>query len=200
MTKNYIFDFGKVLVEFEPLYMTRQYIENEKDVQLVAEVLFDRLYWDKLDEGTITDEKVKEAVCARLPERLHESAGLVYENWYKHLPEIEGMRAIVMMLKEQGRGLYLLSNISETFAENYVHVPQLRELFSLFDGLVFSAPIHMVKPTKDIFEYLLHKYDLRAEDCTFIDDNEKNVNGAMQVGISAILFSGNAAELEKMIW
>ena len=82
MYKNYIFDFGKVIVEFEPKIMTEKYIKNSNDKKAVEDIIFDRLYWDKLDEGTITDNKVKEGICSRLPERLHKSAIQVYDNWY----------------------------------------------------------------------------------------------------------------------
>ena len=58
MIKNLVFDFGNVLVRYEPEYMVSQYVSDPEDKRLLAEVLFDRLYWDALDEGTITDEEV----------------------------------------------------------------------------------------------------------------------------------------------
>ena len=58
MYKNFIFDFGQVIVKFEPEYMTSAYVKNAEDVKLVKDIAFDRLYWDKLDAGIITDEEV----------------------------------------------------------------------------------------------------------------------------------------------
>jgi putative hydrolase of the HAD superfamily len=60
MIKNFIFDFGKVMVHFEPEYMVGKYVDDADDAKLLGEVIFDRLYWDKLDAGTITDEQVIE--------------------------------------------------------------------------------------------------------------------------------------------
>lgn len=200
MTKNYIFDFGKVLVDFEPMYMTAQYIGDVKDQKDAAKVIFDRLYWDKLDEGTISDDEVKAGIRSRLPERLWESACAVYDNWYRHLPEIEGMRSILLRLKNKGCALFLLSNISKGFAENYCNVSSLKELFSLFDGLVFSGPIGMVKPTAEIFNHLLSLNGLKANECTFVDDNAANIEGAKAVGINTFLFRGDYRELEKEIF
>ena len=57
MIKNVVFDFGQVLVHFQPAYMVGKYVTDEADAKLLKEVLFDRLYWDKLDAGTITDEE-----------------------------------------------------------------------------------------------------------------------------------------------
>ncbi len=200
MTKNYIFDFGKVLVEFEPAYMTGQYITDAEDIKLVSETLFDRFYWDKLDDGTIRNEDFLTAVNERLPERLHGDVENIYRNWYRHLPLIKGMKEILLRLKTEGHSLYLLSNISCYFAENYAKVPALKELFELFDGLVFSGPIGMVKPNAEIYQYLLDKYELQAEECTFIDDSVMNIEGAKRMGIQTILFEGSAEELEKRIF
>ena len=199
MYKNYIFDFGMVIVNFNPDYMTKQYIKDEKDREVAKEVIFDRLYWDKLDKGTITDEEVIEGIKGRLPERLHQAATDVYNNWYYHLPYIDGMYDLIKAIKENGGKLFLLSNISYTFAKNWQNTEQLADLFSLFDGLVFSAEAGKIKPNADIFQHLLYKYNLAADDTIFIDDNINNVNGAKAVGVDAYLFDGNAEKLRKNI-
>ena len=113
--KNLIFDFGKVMVEFEPTYMVGQYVSDEEDKALLSEVIFDRLYWDPLDDGSISDEEVILACKARLPERLHSVTETVYYNWIYNIPEIEGMSALVKDIKETyGIPVYLLSNISKS--------------------------------------------------------------------------------------
>ena len=199
MYKNYIFDFGKVLVEFEPEYMTKQYIENEDDVKIAQEVIFDRLYWDKLDAGTITDQEVIDGIKSRLPERLHKAAVDAYNHWYYHLPFVDGMCEVIEEIKTNGGKLFLLSNISLTFAKNWQNVDSLNKLFSLFDGLVFSAEVDMMKPNKDIFEYLISKYNIKASETVFIDDSLKNIKGAEVVGIKGYLFDGDAEKLKQNI-
>lgn len=200
MFKNYIFDFGWVLVRFDSRYMTKKYIKNEKDCSLAHEVIFDRLYWDRLDDGTITDDEVKEGIRSRLPENLWEGACKAYDNWYYNLPFIDGMVDLIKQIKANGGKLFILSNISIGFAQNYKNVPQLYELFSLFDGLVFSGPLHITKPDAQIFEHLLSEYNLKAEETLFVDDSEKNVTGARAVGISGYRFDGDAAKLRKDIF
>lgn len=199
MIKNIIFDFGKVLVDFDPYYMTKQYFNNEEEIKLVSDIIFDRLYWDKLDKGAITDAEIKNDVKKRLPVNLIDNAFLAYDNWYRNLPEINGMREIVTQLKAKGYKLYLLSNISKQFVENYAKVESIVSLFELFDGLVFSGPIEMVKPNKDIFEYLLNKFLINAEESVFIDDNVSNINGAKKVGINTYLFDGNSKNLREYL-
>ena len=199
MTDVYIFDFGMVLIDFNMPYMTSVYVKDKDDAQMVESVVFDREYWNRLDEGTISDEEVKQQVCARLPERLHKIACMVYDNWYKNLKPINGMYELIDELKASGKKLYLLSNISKNFAENYSTVPHINELFSKFDGLVFSAPLCIVKPNHEIFNYLLNMYNLKAEECTFIDDNKDNISSAKSLGIKTYLFDGDADKLKKYI-
>ncbi len=199
MIKNYIFDFGNVLAKYEPEAITALYIEDKADIKIVTDAVFDRLYWDKLDAGTITDEEVKEGFCKRLPENLREAACKVYDGWIDLRYAMDGMPELVYDIKEQGGKLYLLSNISIGFAENYHRSLWISKLFSLFDGLVFSGPIGITKPNREIFEYILNKYSLKAEECIFIDDSEKNIIGAEAVGIKGYLFDGNAEKLRRFL-
>lgn len=194
-----IFDFGNVLIRFSPAYITGAYVHDPADAKLVREVMFDRLYWDRLDEGSITDSEVKKSACQRIPQRLQEDACRVYDHWYEHLPEIKGMRTLLLDLKAAGRKLYLLSNISLGFEQGYPRVPALRELLSLFDGCVFSGSIGMVKPCEKIYLHLLSKYELRREDCVFIDDSPLNVRGALHVGMESIRFDGNVDSLRERL-
>ncbi len=192
--KNAIFDFGQVMVRFEPTYMTEQYVSGD-DVQLVASVVFDRLYWDKLDSGDISDGEVIDACRQRLPERLWSLAEQVYFNWIYHLPDIEGMRDVVRELKARGVRVLLLSNISEYFAAHAKEIPILSE----FEGCVFSAVVGLVKPHRDIFEYICEKYALNPSETVFIDDNAANITGAHEYGIDGYLFDGSAERLRDFL-
>ena len=88
MIKNVVFDFGQVMVKFDPLYIAGKHTENSEDAALLASVLFDRLYWDRLDKGTISDDEVINESKKRLPERLHSACEKAYYNWIYNIPEI----------------------------------------------------------------------------------------------------------------
>lgn len=196
MLRQVIFDFGQVLVHFKKEYMIAPYVKDAKDVELLWEVLFDRLYWDALDAGTITDEQVMVAACQRLPARLHEVARTVYENWIYNLPEIDGMRALIRRIKERyGVRVFVISNISRYFAAHADEIPVLAEA----EGCVFSAVCGFVKPSAEIFAHLCHTYSLRPEECLFVDDSEKNVRGAEAFGIRGYLFDGDATALSTYL-
>ena len=195
MIKNVIFDFGQVLVHFDPEYMTSVYVGDKEDISLVSSVVFDRLYWDRLDEGTISDEEVIALSLARLPDRLHEDARNVYKNWIYNIPEVDGMGELIEYIKKEYEvGVFLLSNISEGFAKHEHEIPILKAI----DGCVFSAVCGLTKPDTKIFDYICNKYGLLPEETVFIDDNEANVKSAESVGIRSFLFQKNAAELK--VW
>ncbi len=200
MIKNYIFDFGNVLARFDPDELTAVHVHNADTRKIVSDVVFDRLYWDRLDNGSITDREVKARICSRLPNELHACACRVYDDWIVSMPAIKGMREVVADVKAQGGKLYLLSNISIGFAETYAANPAVKDVLDLFDGLVFSGPIGLAKPNRAIYEYLLNRFHLTAEECLFIDDNAGNIAAAKAVGIHGYLFDGDVNALRKSLF
>lgn len=199
MIKNYIFDFGNVLAEFYPDKLTAPFVYDEETKKYISEIVFDRVYWDKLDQGSITDDEVREGMRSRVPAELGDVACMVYDNWVNTLTPVKDMEQLIFDIRKTDKKLYLLSNISIGFAECYKNVKWIKELFDCFDGLVFSGVIGMVKPDRDIFEYLMKSFNLKANECLFIDDSKKNIDGAKKVGIDGYLFDGDAKKLRNYL-
>ena len=196
MIKNVVFDYGNVMIHFDPRYMVSRYVSDANDVEMLTPIIFDRLYWDKLDDGSITDEEVVEAVKKRIPERLWSVAEKIYYNWIYNLPEMDGMNALVAHVKnELGARVFLLSNISTYFAN---HAHEKREL-DVFEKCIFSAEVGHTKPHADMFEYLCQECGIKPEETLFVDDSEKNIVGAEAFGIKGYLFDGDSVKLKKYI-
>lgn len=196
MIKNVVFDFGRVLVRFDEPFIVSHYADNPDDIALITKVVFDRLYWGPLDAGTITDEEVIRLSKERLPKRLWDAAEKSYYNWIHHIPLIAGMDKVVERVKHvHGRRIFLLSNISEYFAKRDNVVPVL----SLFDKKIYSGVCKMIKPNKDIFEYMLKECDILPSETLFIDDSPINIAGAESVGIKGYLFDGDVEKLSKYL-
>ena len=194
--KTIIFDFGQVLVHFEPSYMVGVYVNDESDKALLEEVVFDRLYWDRLDNGTISNEETMSLIKERLPERLWDVADKIYYNWVYNIPEIDGMSELLSHLKNKhGVRLFLLSNISNYFASHANEIPILKKL----DGLVMSAPIGIVKPSYEIFDYICKKYDIVPSEAIFVDDRIDNIEGAKAYGINGYVFNGDSEKLKSYL-
>ncbi len=200
MIKNYIFDFGNVIAQFYPEKLSAPYIPDEKMRKTISEIVFDRIYWDRLDDGTITDDEVKEALSERLPNEMCDAGIKIYDNWVKNLVPVDKILELVYDIHKTDKKLYLLSNISIGFANTYCDVDWIRKTLSLFDGLVFSGVVGMVKPDRKIYEYILDKFNLNPEETLFIDDSEKNINGAKSVGIQCYLFDGDVDKLRRKLY
>ena len=199
MFKNIIFDFGNVIAEFNPDKLTAPYAENKEDLRLLSDVVFDRLYWDGLDAGIISDDEAKEKIANRLPLHLKDAGLKVFDNWINNMTPVPNVREVIFKLKKEGKRLFLLSNISIGFFENYKKTPWINEVLSEFDGLILSGVTGLLKPDPEVFEYILSKYNLKREETLFIDDSPKNIKGAEAVRLRGYLFNGDGLKLERFL-
>ena len=194
--KNIVFDFGQVLIHFEPSYMVGKYVSDPDDAKLLEEVVFDRLYWDPMDIDAISDAEVVRLAKERLPERLWDITDTIYYNWIYNLPEMEGMSELIGYLKdERGCKLFLLSNISAYFAEHYKEIPILERM----DKCIFSGVCKLQKPDEAIYRHLCSECGIIPEETVFIDDRKENIEAAARIGIKGYLFDGDAAKLRNYL-
>lgn len=193
--KNIIFDMGRVLLKFDPFVSLKAYCENKEDMDLIYKELFEGPEWIMGDEGKITNGGRYELVKERVPERLHRTLKLVVENWDMCMEPVDGALEFYQFVKEKGYHTFVLSNACNRF---YNYFPKHYDLKS-FDGVVVSSDIKMIKPNPAIYDYILKTYDLKPEECLFIDDLEANVEAAEAVGIKGFVFKNNYEELMKIL-
>lgn len=192
--KNIVFDYGAVLIDWNPHYLYDKYFgSREKADWFLANIC--RMEWNiQMDAGKPFAEGIAE-LQAQYPE-WSEAIEIYFTRWIEMVPgEIEGTADIVRRLKAAGYGVYGLSNWSlETFSQIRGDYPILEEL----DGMVVSGEEGIVKPSAEIYNRLLDRYSLQAEESLFVDDNAANVEGAEAVGMKAVQFIG-AKELERVL-
>jgi glucose-1-phosphatase len=58
----------------------------------------------------------------------------------------------------------------------------------VFDTLVISAEVGIVKPDPRIYQYALDQLDVLPEESVFVDDFSENIKGARDVGMKAVHF------------
>ena len=199
MFENYIFDLGHVLTPFDAYALTRVWVKDEEKVKYIAETVFDRLYWDRLDAGTITDDEVIAGFSSRLEGEDRELGKRVYDTWIENLVPIPGMPELIADIKAKGKKVFLLSNTSVGLYEGYHRNPWMKELFDGFDGLVISGVIRLTKPNREIYDYILTRYSLDGAKSIFIDDNAKNIEGCRTAGITGYLFDGDENRLRTYL-
>lgn len=185
MIKNIIFDMGGVLIDWAPSHLIESLKVPKEDQGILIRELFKEVEWLALDAGIMDDDEVFEAVSKRVPERLHEPLKFLISKWWS-IPfnYKKGMGELVRELYDNGYKLYLLSNAS-IYQKDYVHRLPGHECFT---GRVTSAEIKMMKPQKEIYQYICDKYDLKPEECYFVDDYNGNVYFARLFGFKSNVF------------
>lgn len=185
MIRNIIFDFGGVLIDWNPRHLYDNYFGNTEQSQWFLENICTMQWNLQMDKGKPFAEGIAE-LTAQYPEWT-DAIALYRSQWIQMIGgEIKGMYEYLQQLKAQGFHLYGLTNWStETLAEVINDYP----VFRLFEGIVVSGEEHLLKPDPAIYECLLRRYRLQPAECLFIDDNPDNILGARQAGISALLFT-----------
>lgn len=198
MIKNIIFDFGGVLLDWNPRYLYKSYFNNDEEMEHFLADICNGEWNIKQDAGRPFAEAVKE-LQAKYPEYA-EAIQMYDDDWEKMLKcELPESIDLLKELKSMGYGIYGLTNWS---AEKIGYAFANYSFFSLFDGIVVSGVEKVVKPDRKIYEILLERYSLKPGECVFIDDNQDNVDMAKVLGINAIRFDniGNVKEhLETLL-
>ena len=183
MIKNIIFDFGNVIGRFN----YKECISNFTNDPLAADFLDKEvinapewLQYGHMDSGLVTYDAIIKLINDRNNNKYSNLVEALINNYYKHITISEDILNIVKELKNKGYNLYVLSNTSKPVVDYFKD----NEIFTYFDGFVLSYKINMLKPNDGIYNYLLNKYDLIAEECLFIDDREDNMKTANKFGIN----------------
>lgn len=194
MIKNIIFDMGRVLVEFYPEdFLTKEGITDIAERELLLREIFHHEDWTNMDAGIMNEQEMYDEAVKRIPEHLHQTAHNLIFDWNDPIIPVKGMEDFVRECKEKGYGIYLLSNASVAQPVYWLRIPG----HQYFDGTVVSALEKIMKPDVRIYQILLDRYGLKAEECLFIDDVERNIRGAEKAGIRGYLFDGNVDKLRK---
>ena len=100
---------------------------------------------------------------------------------------------LLRRLKRKGYPLYCLSNMHFASIE---YLEKTQTFWDVFDGAVISCRLQLCKPEAGIYEHLLLTYKLDPARTLFIDDVQKNLDAAAQLGIRTLRFE-SAAQCER---
>lgn len=184
MVKNIIFDFGGVLINWNPHNLYDGYFGDKEKAQWFIDNICTSEWNSQMDKGKPFDVGVAELV-AKHPD--WETEIRVYQTrWHEMVTqEMPGMTQILTDLKANGYPIYGLTNWSdETMQEEF----KRWNIFRLVDDMVVSGREKILKPDPAIYHCLLSRFKLEPDECVFIDDNQKNVEAAQKLGIHAVRF------------
>lgn len=194
MIKNIIFDVGGVLLTWNPESYITKILGTEVDEKFFAERIFRSLEWKELDRGSYSVDKLHRLYLEKYPEISNE-INLLMERWFEIINPINENIALIPKLKENGYKLYIISNYVKEAIEE---MKRRHNFFDYFEGLIVSCYVNFIKPELDIYNFLLKKYKLNAEQCLFIDDSKENTNAAEIIGIKTITYTSNHQLLDEL--
>ena len=183
--KNIVFDLGGVLIGWDPKEVFRTIFDTEKEVNWFLDNIctFD---WNEEQDAGRPIKEANNILIEKFPEHKNNIEAF-YGRWEEMLTgAIQGTVDILKKFIDdpQYKVLALTNWSAETFP-----VAQARyDFLQWFDGIVVSGVEKCKKPEDKIYNILLDRYELIAEECLFIDDNKRNVEAARKLKINAIQF------------
>jgi 2-haloacid dehalogenase len=197
MIKNVIFDYGNVLVDWNPAYLFLPVFGgDEEKCRYFTNHVCNREWFTRMDRGESMDKCVAE-LQAQFPQYA-DAVAMFRDRWFDMCHgDIPGMVEIIQDLKSRGVGVYGLTNWpAATFTEAR---RRFRTLAGI-DNYVVSSSVKLAKPEPAIYELLIRKYNLKPQECVFIDDRIDNVNAAKALGMSGIVYPGSANQLQDILY
>ena len=106
------------------------------------------------------------------------------------------MVSFLMNVKSHGAlKVYAMSNVS--MEDSQILFRKMATWSQLFDRRFISGLAGLRKPDPNFYRYVLEETGLAASEALFIDDNEKNVHAARELGLQSIVFTDSLAIIRK---
>lgn len=185
MIDTIIYDLGGVLIDWNPMYVYKDYFENEEQQRYFFEQVCTSDWNEAQDAGRSIAEATQERI-QKFPE-WEQAIRDYYGRWEEMLGgPIEDSVEVFRQLKDSGNvKLYALTNWS---AETFPIALGRYDFLHWFDGRVVSGEEKTRKPYPEFYQILLDRYSVDVSKTVFIDDNARNVAAAMNLGIDSIHF------------
>ncbi|MDP4291869.1 MAG: HAD family phosphatase [Bacteroidota bacterium] len=179
-----VFDFGGVLIDWNPRYMYRKVFDNETEMEwFLGNVC--TMEWNSLQDAGFPFSETIPALQKKFPDYKDQIA--MYQSRWPEMVggAVTGTVEILNELRQKNGAVYGLTNWgADTFPIVFKRFEFLRKM----DGIVVSGDEKKIKPNPELYQILLNRYQLHPENCIFIDDTLLNIHTAQQVGFNTIHF------------
>lgn len=191
--KNIIFDFGGVVMDWNPRYFFKDYFNDDEKMEFFLKNIATDEWNAEQDRGRTLAEGT-EIQVAKFPQWEKELRAY-YDNWTTMLrSDIPKNVEVLRKLEHSNYELFGLTNWS---AETFPYALENYDFFKIFGGkIVVSGTEKVIKPDPKIWEVLLERYHIKADESVFIDDNAKNIEVAKALGFIKVHITPET-DLEK---
>lgn len=192
MIKNIVFDLGNVILKDNPSIV----LENLKELDKKSRLIIKRKFfdnWNELDLGNETLEEHLNNCKFNFP--IDENVRETLLNYYKYRPFNDEVIKLMNNLKNNKYNIFILSNNNKEAYEYLTKLP----IFKSVDGWIVSCDYHIIKPNKEIYIKLFETFNIKPEECFFIDDTEENINMAKKLAMKGFILDIKNQGLDKLI-
>lgn len=195
MISTFIFDLGGVVLFQENVAMGT-FVSKIFNIPFEkAETLYSKDRY-KLVKGEITSKQL----LLKFKSELHSSLSIgemkkMWKDLYIHT--VEGINQELMnevRILRKTYKVYLFTNTIDVHAAYFDTLKMNR----YFDGIMKSFEEGVMKPEKDAYERMISVSKVPPEEIMFIDDLEKNVEGARASGMNGIVFKNNEQLMQEL--
>ncbi len=197
MIKNIIFDIGNVLLGFDNKRFFERFGYDETMVERLHQATTLSPQWNELDKGVLDYDEVVQLFIKNAPD-LEQDIRKIFADLSGMLIRYDYAIDWIKEFKNQGYKVYYLSNF---FQKAQLECAETMDFLPYLDGGILSYQEKVTKPDAKIYQLLLKRYNLKAEESVFLDDTEKNVLAARKEGIHGIVFRSKeqaSDELRKL--
>ena len=203
--KHFVFDFGRVLFNWQPAALLRQalparVVDEASAAHWVAQVF--QSYggdWGEFDRGTVDAGDLVQRISRRTGLAPAEVQAVV-DAVPAALTPIPASVDLLQRLHQPGRPMFYLSNMPAPYAD---HLEREHGFVRGFTAGVFSSRVKLIKPEAEIFDLSARRFGVAPAELVFLDDHPANVAAARAAGWQALLFSDAAqaeADLRRQGW
>ena len=184
--RHIVFDIGKVLIHYDPNIPYSRLIPDEAERNAFFETVCTHEWNLEQDRGRGWAEAE-----ALLIEQFPDKAELIRAfraHWREMVSHAYDDSVDVMLdLIQQGRDVTMLTNFA---ADTFREAREMYPFLNIPRGVTVSGEIGLIKPDRAIYDAHAASFDLEPSACLFIDDSQKNVDGAIAAGWQSVLFTG----------
>jgi putative hydrolase of the HAD superfamily len=190
-----IFDLGRVIVDVDvhrPAGFVFSQMSQADVERLIMAVMGDELMM-RFNTGRVGTQEFYDGLTERfgLAPGFEEFKDL----WCGVFSPIAGMEELIRQLN----GAYRLGLLSDTDPLHWAYLHSKYPVLNLFERPTLSFEVGAVKPDPAIFLAAAKNVDTPVERCLYIDDLAANVQGAVAVGMTGIVFGGAGALREELV-
>lgn len=192
--KGIIFDHGNVIYSFDnsiflrkiARFSSKPYTEIERFIYVTSGLP------EKYEAGLIDSDQFFREIM--------EGCGLAItkEQFVEAYTNIFAPISETMDLIRDLKKKYKIGLISNASKWHYEYNISKSPVFRLFDAVTVSYQVRAMKPSPKIYRDSLKKLNLEPEECIFIDDKDKHVMGARNVGMGAVIYTSHQHLLHSL--